>query len=100
MSARLRSVCRADVCCRKEGFAGATALRGIEGFGARSLTHTVNILDLSGDVPIVIEVVDSQEHIDRLVRILDEMMSGGLVTLEKVQVLRYSAQRQTTSGGG
>ncbi|AUX32725.1 MULTISPECIES: DUF190 domain-containing protein [Sorangium] len=85
---------------RKEGFAGATALRGIEGFGARSLVHTINILDLSDDLPIVIEVVDSQEHIDRLVPILDEMMSGGLVTLEKVQVLRYGAQRWTTSGGG
>jgi uncharacterized protein len=75
---------------RKEGFAGATVFRGIEGFGARSIIHTANILDLSADLPVVIEVVDTEEHIQRLVPILDEMVEGGLlVTLEKVRVLRY-----------
>jgi PII-like signaling protein len=76
---------------RKEGFAGVTVLRGVEGFGARSVIHTVSILDLSGDLPIVIEVVDTQERIDSLMPILDEMMSGGLVTIERVRVVRYAA---------
>jgi len=74
---------------REEGFAGATATRGVEGFGARSILHTSTLLDLSADLPIVIEVVDTQEHIDRLIPILDEMMQGGLVTIERVRVVRY-----------
>jgi uncharacterized protein len=76
---------------RKEGFAGATVLHGIAGFGARSIVHTSNILDLSTDLPVVIEVVDDAEHIDKLTAILDEMLVGGMVTLEKVRVLRYAA---------
>jgi uncharacterized protein len=75
---------------RREGFAGATVLRGIEGFGARSIIHTANIVDLSADLPILIEIVDTDEHIQRLLPILDEMVSGGiLVTLERVRVVRY-----------
>jgi hypothetical protein len=74
---------------RKEGFAGTTVLRGIEGFGARSVVHTANILDLSSDLPIVVEVVDSEERIQRLLLILDEMAPGGvMVTTEKVHVVR------------
>jgi hypothetical protein len=76
---------------RKEGFAGATVLHGVAGFGARSIIHTTNILDLSTDLPVVIEVVDDAEHIDKLTKILDEMLVGGLVTLEKVRVHRYAA---------
>jgi PII-like signaling protein len=77
---------------RKEGFAGATVLRGVAGFGAASVIHSARVLDLSGDLPIVIEVVDDEEHIDKLLPILDEMITGGaLVTLEKVRVLRYAA---------
>jgi hypothetical protein len=79
---------------RKEGFAGATVLRGITGFGAGSMIHTVDILDLSADLPILVEVVDTQERIDALMPILDEMMKGGLVTLEKVHVVRYSDGRR------
>ena len=79
---------------RKDGFAGATVLHGIAGFGARSVVHTVNILDLSTDLPIVIEVVDDSAHIDRLTEILDEMMSGGMVTIEKVRVLRYATGKR------
>ena len=75
---------------RREGFAGATVFRGIAGFGARSVLHSTHLLRLSEDLPIVIEVVDSQEHIDRLIPILDEMVSEGLVTMEKARVLRYS----------
>lgn len=76
---------------RREGFAGATAFRGIEGFGARSIVHTAHILDLSSDLPVVVEVVDTEEHIQRLLGILDEMVGEGgvLVTLERARVVRY-----------
>jgi PII-like signaling protein len=74
---------------RKEGFAGATVTHGVAGFGARSVIHTAHLLDLSTDLPVVIEVVDDPEHADKLVAILDEMLEGGLVTIEKVRVLRY-----------
>lgn len=77
---------------RAEGFAGATVMRGVAGFGANSVIHTSNLVDLSGDLPVLIEVVDDAEHIDKLVAILDEMVVGGaLVTMEKVRVLRYAA---------
>jgi PII-like signaling protein len=75
---------------RKEGFAGATVTHGIAGFGAHSVVHTAGLLDLSTDLPVVIEVVDDAAHADRLVEILDEMMDGGMVTMEKVRVLRYA----------
>jgi PII-like signaling protein len=76
---------------RQEGFAGATVLRGLAGFGARSVLHTTHLLELSQDLPLVIEVVDSEEQLKRLEPILDEMVADGLVTLEKVKVLRYRA---------
>jgi PII-like signaling protein len=77
---------------RKEGFAGVTVLRGIAGFGGASVIHTAHLVDLSADLPIVVEVVDDQEHVDRLLPILDEMLTGGaLVTIEKVRVVRYAA---------
>lgn len=75
---------------RKEGFAGATVLKGVAGFGAHSVLHTAQILRLSEDLPLVIEVVDSEEHVERLIPILDEMVGEGLVTVEKVRVLRYA----------
>jgi hypothetical protein len=77
---------------RKEGFAGASVIRGIAGFGASSVIHTSTVVDLSADLPVLIEVVDDKEHIDRLLPILDEMLTGGaLVTVEKVRVLKYAA---------
>lgn len=77
---------------RKEGFAGATVIRGVAGFGAASVIHTASIVDLSADLPVVIEVVDDAEHTERLVAILDEMLTrGALVTMEKVRVLKYFA---------
>ena len=77
---------------RSAGFAGATVIRGIAGFGANSVIHTANLVDLSADLPVLIEVVEDAEHVERLVSILDEMIGGGaLVTLEKVRVLRYAA---------
>jgi hypothetical protein len=79
---------------RREGFAGATVFRGIEGFGAHSVIHTSHILDISADLPVVVEVVDTEEHMKKLDPILDEMVLGGvLVTLEKVHVVRYGAGR-------
>ena len=75
---------------RREGFAGATVFRGIAGFGARSVLHTSHILRLSEDLPIVIEVVDTPERIERLLVLLDEMVPEGLVTLEKARVVKYS----------
>jgi PII-like signaling protein len=74
---------------REEGFAGATVLRGLSGFGARSIVHTSHLLELSQDLPLVVEIVDTEEHVKRLEPILDEMVADGLVTLEKVRVLRY-----------
>ena len=74
---------------RREGFAGATVFRGIGGFGARSVVHTAQILRLSEDLPVVIEVVDSEEHVQRLLPMLDEMVTEGLVTVEKARVLKY-----------
>lgn len=79
---------------RKEGFAGATVFHGIAGFGARSVVHTAHLLRLSEDLPVVIEVVDTEEHVERLTGILDEMVSEGLVTMEKVRVLKYAARSQ------
>jgi len=79
---------------RREGFAGATVLHAVAGFGARSVLHTANILRLSEDLPVVIEIVDSEEHIERLKPILDEMIGEGLVTIEKVHVLRYAPKRE------
>lgn len=77
---------------RAEGFAGATVTRGIAGFGANSVIHTTNLVDLSADLPLLIEVVDDAEHIGRLVAMMDEMITGGaLVTMENVRVLRYAA---------
>ena len=74
---------------RREGFSGATVTRAIAGFGAHSLVHTANILRLSQDLPVILEVVDTEEQIEKLRPILDEMVDEGLVTMEKVHVLRY-----------
>ena len=84
---------------RAEGFAGATVVHGIAGFGANSVIHTAGLIELSTDLPVVIEVVDDQAHVDRLLPILDEMItSGALVTMERVRVLKYAAgQKHTTS---
>ncbi len=74
---------------REEKAAGATVLRGIEGFGAKCHLHKSNILSLSQDLPIVIEVIDSSEKIDEILPKIDEMIGEGLITIEKVRALRY-----------
>jgi len=76
---------------REEGMAGATVLRGIEGFGANSHLHTARILRVSEDLPIVIEVVDTAERIEGIMPKLDEMVTDGMVTLERVEVVTYRA---------
>jgi PII-like signaling protein len=77
---------------RREGFAGATVLKGATGFGAHSVTHTDRILRLSSDLPVVIEVVDNQEKIDAILPRLDQMLHGGMITLEKAKVIHYRDQ--------
>ena len=74
---------------REMHLAGATVLRGAMGFGHSSRIHTTKILRLSQDLPIVVEIVDSEQKIDALLAVLNGMISSGLVTLEKVKVLQY-----------
>jgi len=74
---------------RQEGFAGATVLKGIIGFGANSVVHTEGLLCLSQDLPVVIEVVDNEEKIEKIIPQLDEVLQGGMITLEKARVIRY-----------
>src|SRR5579885_844152 len=74
---------------RKDGFSGVTVLRGVAGYGSSSVYHTDKLLRLSQDLPIVLEVLETQEHIDALLPLLDEMVDGGLITLEKVRVILY-----------
>ncbi len=78
---------------REMHLAGATVLRGPMSFGASSRLHTAKILRLSEDLPLVIEIVDSEERIDEFLPVLDNMMSSGLITIEKVQVLQYGARK-------
>ena len=81
---------------RERGLAGATVLRGIEGYGAKQHLHTTRILRLSEDLPVLIEVVDIEERVRAVLPELDAMVSGGLITLEKVEVIAYRAD---TAGG-
>lgn len=76
---------------RQEGLAGATVLRGIEGFGAKQHFHTSRILRLSEDLPLLIEAVDSEQKIRAILPLMDEMVGDGLITLEKVEVIAYRA---------
>ncbi len=77
---------------RELHLAGATVLRGPMGYGHSSRLHTAKILRLSFDLPIVIEIVDTEEKINAFLPVLDGMMGSGLVTLEKVQVLQYGSE--------
>jgi len=75
---------------RARKLAGVTVLRGILGFGAKSHLHSAQLLRLSQDLPMVIEVVDTQENIDRVMPEVEEMVTEGLITMEKVRVIRYA----------
>jgi PII-like signaling protein len=73
----------------KEGFAGATVLRGVAGFGPHLVYHTSKLLDIAKDLPMVVEVVASEDKVNAVMPKIDEMMQGGLITLESVRVIRY-----------
>jgi uncharacterized protein len=79
---------------RKEGFSGATVLRGVAGYGGSSVYHTDKILRLSQDLPIILEVVETTERIEQILPRLDGMVEGGLITLEKVRVILYRAAKK------
>jgi len=76
---------------RERGLAGATVLRGIEGFGAKQHLHTARILSLSSDLPVLIEIVDQEDRLRAVLPDLDAMVSDGLITLERVEVIAYRA---------
>ena len=74
---------------REEGCAGATVVRAIAGFGPSAKLHTGKVLRLSSDLPVIVEVVDDEENLQRFLPNLDEMMGGGLITMERAQVILY-----------
>jgi len=78
---------------RAEKFSGATVLRGVGGFGSSSVYHTDKVMRLSQDLPIVIEVIENAERIEKMLPELDQMIGGGLVTLEKVRVILYRSNK-------
>lgn len=78
---------------KQEKLAGATVLRGIEGFGAKSHIHTAKILQLSTDLPIIIEIVDTLEKIEGFMAIVDDAVVDGLATLEKIQIRLYRVKK-------
>jgi uncharacterized protein len=80
---------------RKEGLAGATVTRGIEGFGANSRIHTTSILRLSEDLPVKIEIVDVEERISRFLPLLDEMVTEGLITIQDCDIVKYVHHQET-----
>lgn len=77
---------------RRQGLAGATVLRGIEGFGASSRIHTSRILSLSEDLPLVIEIVDTADKVEAFLASVDQLLTEGLVTMERVEVRAYRAR--------
>ena len=79
---------------REHGLAGATVLRGLLGFGASSVLHTAKLVEISDDLPMVVEIVDAEEKIERFLPVLEELMPSGLVTLEKVRVLQYGLPKK------
>ena len=81
---------------RESGLAGATVLRGVMGFGKNSILHTAKILRLSEDMPMIVEIVDSLEKVESFLPVLDEMISDGLVTIEKVNAIQYNGGRLPT----
>jgi hypothetical protein len=78
---------------RKQGLAGATAIKGFMGFGCQSRLHTTKLLELSEDLPVIIEIVDSEEKINDFIPSIDTMVAEGLITLERVNVIMYRARK-------
>ena len=81
---------------RSHGLAGATVLRGLAGFGARSRIHTSKILRLSADLPIVVEIVDTREKIDSFLPLIDDAITEGMATIEKVEVRFYRSGNRSS----
>jgi PII-like signaling protein len=79
---------------RRAGLAGATVLRGLEGFGAHSRMHTAKILRLSSDLPIVVEIVDTEDKIEAFLPVIDDAIDEGLATIERVEVRFYRSGRK------
>jgi len=81
---------------KKHGLSGATVTRGIMGFGANSVVHTTKLFEISSDLPMVVEIVDTEENIRDFTKVVEQMFehsrSGGLITLEKAEVIRYKAK--------
>jgi len=74
---------------REEGCAGATVVRAIAGFGPSATLHTDKVLRLSSDLPVIVEVVDEEENLQRILPLIDELMGGGLITMERAKVILY-----------
>ncbi|HEX2644684.1 MAG TPA: DUF190 domain-containing protein [Thermoanaerobaculia bacterium] len=81
-------------CAREKGLAGATVLRGVEGFGAHNLIHSARVVQLAEDLPMVVEIVDQKDKVEAFLPELDAMIPEGLVTLEPVQVILYRVRDQ------
>jgi PII-like signaling protein len=79
---------------RRLGMAGATVLRGLEGYGAHSRLHTAKVLRLSSDLPLVVEIVDTREKIESLVPVIDAAIGEGLVTIEPVEIRLYRSRKE------
>ncbi len=79
---------------RAQGMAGATVLRGIQGFGANSLIHTTKILRLSEDLPVVVEIIDDEAKIEDFLQVIDHAITDGIVTVERAQVRVYRAKER------
>jgi uncharacterized protein len=84
---------------RKEGFYGATVFRGVGGYGSSSRFHTEKLFKLSQDLPVIIEAVEYPEKIERILPLLDEMVGGGLITLEKAHVILYRSKKKEAVRG-
>jgi len=82
---------------RKAGLGGATVFKGIEGYGGRSIVHAARVIDLSSELPLLIEIVDSEERIRSFLPTLDEMVGEGLMTLESVEIIAYRTGPATKS---
>jgi hypothetical protein len=74
---------------KQEGLAGATVTQGVEGFGANSRVHRASILDISTDLPIIVEIIDIAERVERFLPLLDEMVTEGLITVQDCEILKY-----------
>jgi PII-like signaling protein len=79
---------------RKEEFSGVTVLRGVAGYGGSSVYHTDKLLRMSQDLPIILEVIENTDRIEKILPKLDEMVDGGLITLEKVRVILYRGAKK------